>query len=122
MAGYGVLRSPLVGGALSSAGGLKAPYGVREDFTPKGFGFMGALSRPDGQTSTELSFDFEHGGKRIFAPLLVPTLSHEQIQHLLNDGRPTPEIYDVAQRYALERIGRGMSPFARNSETPPSWK
>lgn len=103
-------------------GGLKAPYGVREDFTPKGFGFIGTLGRPDGQQSTELSFDFEHNGGKVFAPLLVPTLSHEQIQHLLNDGSPTREIYDVAQRHALERIKQGLSPFARNSETPSSWK
>ena len=112
----------LLASLVPSPGGLKAPFGVREDFTPKGYGFMGSLARPDGDSSTELSFDFEQGGKRIFAPLLVPTLSHEQIQHLLNNGAPTPDIYDTAQRHALDRIRQGLSPFARNSETPTSWK
>ena len=97
-----------------------AGFGQREDGSQKGYGFMGKLPRPDGGFSTELSFDFGADGKNISAPLLVPTLSRPEIDHLLGGGQPTPDIYTKAQQHALERIKAGQSPFAQHGEMNPT--
>ena len=40
-----------------------APYGMRHGtITPKGKGYFGELKRPDGDSSTELSSEFEYKG------------------------------------------------------------
>jgi len=84
----------------------------RPDGTQKGNGYFGVLRRPDGQASTELSFDFDADGRRILAPLLVPTLSRKDIDLLLSGGDPTPEIYKKAQEFALDRLKAGKPAFA----------
>ena len=97
---------------LRSAGGV-APYGIRHSGkAPKGLGYFGPLSHAGGSTSTELSFDFDTGQGSVDAPLLVPTLSYEEIQHLLSGSKPTREIYEKVQSWAQHRISSGKSPFA----------
>jgi len=96
-----------------------ANFGKREDGSQKGFGFLGKLSRPDGDFSTELSFDFTYGGKNITAPLIVPTLTAQELNLLLSGGKPTNEIFQKASDYALQRSQSGASPFARNGEMYP---
>ena len=91
-------------------------YGLRPDGTPKGKGFFGELQRPDGDKSTELSFDFEVDGKKILAPLIVPGLSKQELQHLLDGKQPTNKHYDKAMKFALDRIKVGLSPFAGPDE------
>ncbi len=98
-------------------------YGMREDGTPKGAGYFGPLKRPDGDESTELSFDFDHPQRgKVFAPLIVPTLSREELDHLLADKKPTDAIYGKAQEFALGRLQAGMPTFARSGEQfrPPN--
>lgn len=97
-------------------GDLIAEYGNRADGSKKGNGYFGALYRPDGDISTELSFDFDHGGRNISAPLLVPTLDRSEIEHLLAGGRPTDAIYQKAQDFALKRMLLGRPTFARPNE------
>ena len=93
--------------------------GARVSDGQKAYGFFGKLVRPDGGISTELSFDFDYGGKNIHAPLLVPTLGRQEIDHLLSGRPPTEEIYNKAIEHATQRIGKGMQPWANPFEMYP---
>ena len=84
----------------------------RQDNTKKGQGYFGPLLDDNGKVSTELSFDFDWGGKNYFAPLLVPTLSKRDIDYLLSGGKPTQDIYEKAAQHALERLRIGKPVFA----------
>jgi hypothetical protein len=95
-------------------------YGLRENGTSKGNGYFGMLQRPDGYYSSELSFDFDHPQHgNVLAPLIVPTLTREELNHLLSGQQPTEQIYNKAQDFALERIGAGKSTFALPGERYP---
>jgi len=94
-------------------------YGKRNDGTYKGPGFLGPLKRPDGDVSTELSVGVNLDGKEVEIPALVPGLSKEEIDHLLNDGEPTDAIVSKAVEHARKRMKEGRSPFfGREDETP----
>lgn len=96
-------------------------YGYRIDGTPKGKGYFGELRRPDGGVSTELSVGVNFDGKETQIPLLVPSLSPNEIRYLISGGEATPEIMKKAVMYARRRKVLGMSPFAQNGEqyAPP---
>ncbi len=95
------------------------PASLREDGTLKGQGYFGELDRPGGGYSTELSFDAGPPGQEIFGPLLVPTLTPEEVRALLSsDARPSDEIYGKAIDFAKYRMSQGMSPFAGGDEEP----
>ena len=97
--------------------GIEAPeYGKRADGTAKGEGFLGALKRPDGGISTEISIGVNIDGKEVEIPALVPTLTKQEIDHLLADGKPTPAIVEKAVAHARGRIEKGLSPFAQPGE------
>jgi len=102
---------------ISSYGNL-APYGFRyseslkDNIQAKGKGFFGPIPTSEGGTMTELSSSFEVNGQTIQYPLIVPTLTAQEIDILSRGGEPTPEIYDKAERFALYRIQQGLSPFA----------
>lgn len=83
-------------------------YGLRVDKTKKGPGFLGELPRPDGKISTELSIGVNMDGKETLIPSLVPTLTQDEINHLLGGNKPTKEIVDKAVAHARQRIGQGM--------------
>lgn len=102
---------------LSALGGGIAPYGIRHDgMGVKGRGFFGALPYQGGGVATEISSAFDQGGQEIEHPLLVPTLTADEIRHLIHGGEPTPEIFEKAQSHALMRRSRGESPFAGPQE------
>jgi hypothetical protein len=89
-------------------------WGNRPDGSPKGNGWLGVLKRPDGGVSTEISAQFDNilGGSPI--PLLVPTLTPEEIQAMLihKQGDPIPQsIRQKAVEHALMRDKMGLSPF-----------
>jgi hypothetical protein len=95
------------------------PWGVRADGTPKGEGFLGALRRPDGGVSSELSIGVDFGQGETEIPTLVPTLTAEDVQTLLNlpDDQPIPKaIADKASAFAQQRLAAGQSPFAGPGE------
>ena len=93
-----------------------APYGMRHGtIAPKGKGYFGELKRPDSDSSTELSSEFEYKGGKVEYPLIVPTLSESEINHLLSGKEPTDDIYNKAESWAKFRIDNGMSPFASSS-------
>lgn len=97
-------------------------YGKRVDGTPKGLGFFGEIKRADDpkMISTELSATFEIAGKTVLMPLLVPTLSRDEINALVSgDKNATKEIYDKAFQHGIARIQAGKSPFADTGEQVP---
>jgi len=82
--------------------------------TPKGEGWLGILKRPDGDISTELSTGFLIDGKEMEVPLLVPTLSADEVKFLLSStpGTSLPDsIRQKAVAHAMKRIEAGLSPF-----------
>ncbi len=132
MADLGQLRMPYRGTTLDALGsGIRqnpaysgiAPYGTRyadslqSQPTAKGMGFFGMVPSNAGgggvgASSSELSSSFEQGGQTIEHPLMVPTLTADELKHLLSGAEPTPAIYDKAEKFALDRIKQGKSPFA----------
>lgn len=95
-----------------------APFGLRYSESVidqpqiKGRGYFGTIPTTEGMPMTELSSSFELDGQLIQHPLIVPTLTAQEIQLLQMGGEPTPEIYNKAQQFALSRIRQGLSPFA----------
>jgi len=87
-------------------------YDKRKDGTPKGRGFLGELKRPDGGVSTELSIGVSFNGKETEIPLLVPTLSKDEVDYLLSGKRATDDIVQKAVDHAKGRMASGKSPFA----------
>ena len=102
---------------------------ARPDGSPKGTGFFGALKRPDGKVSTEISIGLDVDGKQINVPLLVPSLTFEELNYLLQGNVDSKDflknlpssIMDKAYNHAEQRIKAGMSPFALPNEVfkPP---
>ena len=86
-------------------------YGARTDGTSKGDGWLGPLPTRDGQTMTELSMEMEMDGKSVLLPLLVPTLTQEEVEYLASGARPTKGIVEKAVSHAKGRMGEGKSPF-----------
>jgi len=79
----------------------------------KGKGYFGLLPTAEGQVATEISSTDEQGRHY---PLLVPTLTQAEIQHLLQGNQPTNNIYDKAEMWAESRRKMGLSPFAAPTE------
>ncbi len=94
-------------------------YGLREDGTKKGRGFLGELRRPDGDISTEISIGVNMDGKEMDIPSLVPTLDKSEVDHLLSGGNPTEGIVQKAVDHAKSRISQNLSPFRGDDETTP---
>jgi hypothetical protein len=100
---------------------------ARPDGSQKGF--FGLLKRPDGKVSTEISIGLDVGGKEINVPLLVPSLTFEELNYLLQSNTDSkdflknlpPSIMEKAYNHAQERIKAGISPFALPNEVfkPP---
>ena len=117
-AGQGIVQGMFPDFLGSSESNPLAPFGLRHSnsvYEPpeiKGRGYMGAIPTSVGKLMTELSSSFELDGQTIQHPLVVPTLSPQEIELLRMGGEPTPEIYNKAQQFALGRIQQGLSPFA----------
>ena len=91
----------------------------RLDGTAKGLGFFGVLQRPDGDSSTELSIGVNLNGKEMQIPLIVPTLSREEIDGLLKGQEPSEEIAEKAVQHAIGRMKSGKPLFAADGEQHP---
>jgi hypothetical protein len=90
-----------------------APYGQRHSGEGiKGKGYFGELPTKSGRTATEISSENDDGEY----PLIVPTLTKKELDHLLSDEKPTDEIYDKAESWARTRKKNGQSPFALPTE------
>lgn len=89
-----------------------SPYGMREDGTPKGRGWLGELPMADGKVMTELSIGVSFDGKEKIIPSIVPTLSQEEIKHLSSGGDVTDSIVRKAVEHAKKRIAENKSVWA----------
>jgi hypothetical protein len=96
--------------------------------TRKGNGYLGVLRTSDGKDVTEIttsSSDVKVNGKEIDFPTLVPTLSKEEVDLLLNDilpndkPLPTP-ILKKAIDHARKRIKEGKNVFAETGDYKPT--
>lgn len=98
----------------SGIASLGARYAEKqsEPISMKGEGYFGMLPASDG-VATEISMTDESG--RSF-PALVPTLSQQEVNYLLQGNNPTDEIYQKAMMWANSRDASGMSPFASPTE------
>jgi len=91
-------------------------YGLRLDGTKKGKGFFGEIPMADGNVMTEQSIGVTVDGKERLIPLLVPTLSPDEIQTLVEGGKPTDAMVTKAFEHAMPRIAKGRSPFAEPND------
>jgi hypothetical protein len=104
-------------GLLDFISGLQS-YGARyaespsEPLSMKGKGYFGLLPSSEG-FSTEISATDDQG---VSFPLLVPTLSKQEIQYLLQGNNPTDDIYNKAEMWANYRRSMGLDPFATPTE------
>jgi hypothetical protein len=107
-------------GDMGNRQGL-APYGFRyaesvnQPTTAKGRGYLGNVGTMQ-DPMTELSASSDFGGRTVQYPLIVPTLTADELNLLRSGGEPTQEIYGKAQQYALGRLSRGQDPFATTQE------
>lgn len=97
-------------------------YGKRADGTEKGAGFLGPLAAADGSVMTELSIGIEFDGENAEVPLLVPTLTTEEIELLRSGADPTEEIVNKSVEFARQRKREGKPYFATEDEIPASGK
>ena len=70
---------------------MAGKYGNREDGSPKGGGWLGEIKLPDGSVATEYTVQSQAvavDGKQIDFPLLVPTLTAEEVELLRTDIIP----------------------------------
>jgi len=107
----GVNRKPELSGVRYLEEGQKLT-----DSTFKGKGYFGEIPTMDGSVMTEYSSAFDYGGKPISYPLIVPTLTADELNLLRLTGEVTPEIDKKAQQFALERLAQGKNPFASPTE------
>jgi hypothetical protein len=99
-----------------------ATWDRRADGSAKGLGFLGLLARPDGRVSSEISYgttDVDGTERQI--PLLVPTLTKDEVRfllaHDLNDVAGIPaNIRNKAIAFAKERQAQGLGVFAGQGE------
>lgn len=100
-------------------------YGQRPDGTNKGRGWLGELKLPDGGVATEYSVGVNIGGKEMDIPTLVPTLTQEEVDTMVNDiipnRKPVPKtIVDKAAMHAKQMLSEGRSVFATGDDSPAS--
>ena len=107
---------PKGGKVYAAARTASAPYGLREDGTPKGKGFLGLLKTGAGdEVMSEKSIGVEIGGKETLIPAIVPTLDKNEIEFLRKHkpGDKIPRsILIKASQHARKRMAEGLSPFA----------
>lgn len=93
------------------------PHSIRPDGSMKGQGWLGALKRPSGGVSSEISIGVQIAGKEIDIPTLVPALTKSEIEFLLTHGdngekyKVPDSIVKKAVEHAKKRIASGQSPF-----------
>ena len=103
-------------------------FGLRNDGkTYKGTGWLGELKLPNGGVATEYTMQSDAvkdaDGKRIDFPTLVPTLTKDEVDTMVNDiipnNKPVPdEIAQKAVDFARMRLANGMNVFANDGKAP----
>lgn len=93
-----------------------ADFGLRPDGSPKGRGYFGELKNKDGSTSTELTIGVDLGQGEENIPLLVPTLTRKDIEHIQSGEDPTDDMIDKAIKFAIARKREGLPAYALPEE------
>ena len=113
LVGMNQWNQPSLGTGLRALGKNEGvdTYGPRHGtLGVKGRGYFGPV-QAGSDYMTELSTEDESG----VYPLLVPTLSKEELTLLTKGGKPTPEIYKKAREHADLRRAKGLNPFSDNT-------
>ena len=100
-------------------------FGARPDGTQKGKGFLGVLPTKGGGVATEYSVGVRleaNNGQETDIPTLVPTLTKQEIDLMVNDIIPNrkkvpQKILQKAVDHANKRVRAGKSPFLEPGET-----
>lgn len=101
----------------------RSQWDKRADGSTKGDGFLGVLKRPDGRVSSEISYGTtDVTGKEMDIPLLVPTLTPDEVQYLLKADISKPDqippgIVSKAVAFARQRVAAGKPVFAQAGES-----
>lgn len=97
---------------------LGGKFGLRQDLTPKGEGYFGILPMQDGSgnVATEMSMTYDYGNGDVLVPLMNPSLTKTEINHLLKGYEPTKQMIDKTYQFGLQRLQEGRSPFADNKD------
>ncbi|MDR1314854.1 MAG: hypothetical protein LBQ12_14490 [Deltaproteobacteria bacterium] len=96
-----------------------AGYGFRPDGTPKGLGYFGPMLAPDGNHVTEISVSTTFDGEDVLFPLVVPTLTDQQVKRLVNGDYTDHDTYRRAWDHAMSRRRQGRSVWAEPGEIYP---
>lgn len=98
-------------------------YGLRNDGTPKGRGYLGEIQLPNGDVATEYTIGVDIDGKEVEIPTLVPTLTEDEVALMRDDiipnHKPVPRaIAEKAIAHAKQRMADGLSVFIEEDEEP----
>ena len=89
---------------------------VRHDGSMKGTGWFGPLKNSLDQDVTEFSIGLNFGEGDVDVPTLVPTLTPEEVQQVLDvsagNGQLSDAIIQKAGTHARMRMDQGLSPFS----------
>jgi len=101
-------------GMRAAPGSFDPNFGMRPDGSAKGHGFLGVLGgrgKNKGQAMTEFSVGVEIDGQQMDIPTLVPTLTPNEINMVLN-GKLSESIVQKAAEHARLRMAQGQGVFA----------
>ena len=92
--------------------------GLRADGTPKGNGWLGVHKMTDGsnRVMSEYTIGIDINGVETEIPTLVPTLTKDELNHLLAGNPITPAIKKKAIDWGTQRIAHGFSPFITDQD------
>jgi len=99
-----------------------APYGLREDGTPKGTGYFGVIKlNKNNSVASEYSIGVNINGKETLIPSLVPTLTADEFNLMVSDIIPNnknvpKQIVAKAAQFARQRIEQNKNPFIQAGE------
>lgn len=87
-------------------------------------GYLGAIERPDGTVSTEISAGYEIDGEEMDIPLMVPGLTKEEVDYLITTDTQSEDFFknmpksieDKAIEHARKRIKEGKNVFYQDGE------
>jgi len=118
--------TPLVEKAKTIVEPVGKNYGLRPDGTKKDVGYFGELKTKSGNSVTEYSFGTSDvNGKEMDIPSLVPTLTPQEKQYVLDRAEKDEplgrdaignSIYKKAVDHAKQRLKEGKSPFYSSEE------
>jgi hypothetical protein len=103
----------------------RGKYGKRPDGSLKGEGWLGELKLPNGGVATEYTVGVNIGGKEIDIPTLVPGLTKEEVDVMVNyiipNNKPIPEsVMQKAVEHAKQKMNKGESVFAPIATAAPA--